>query len=147
MRKTTLPLAALAALLLAVPADAKVRAGAYKGDTDQNRAVTFKVKGGKVRTFQAGVMTFCSAGGESTFETDAVANVPPIKLKANGRFRWTAPDDTDGVIEMTVAGRISGGRARGTVTLRRPHSRYDSGQGMVVFGQCSAERKWTARVR
>ena len=142
-----LPLAALAALLLAVPADAAVRGGAYKGKTDQNRAVTFKVKGGKVRTFQAGVMTFCQAGGESTFETDAVANVPPIRVARSGRFRWTAPDDTDGVIEMTVAGRIVGGRATGTVTLRRPHSRYDSSQGMVVFGQCSAERKWTAKVR
>ncbi len=147
MTTKTLPLAALAALLLAAPADAKVRTGSYKGDTDQNRTVTFKVKGGKVRTFQAGVMTFCSAGGESSFETDAVANVPPIKLKRNGRFRWTAPDDTDGVIEMTVTGRITGGRAKGTLTLRRPHSRYDSSQGMVVFGQCSAERKWTARVR
>ncbi len=142
-----LSLAAAAALLFAAPADAKVRTGAYKGDTDQNRAVSFKVKGGKVRAFQAGVMTFCSAGGESSFETDAVANVPPIKVSRSGRFRWTAPDDTDGVIEMTVVGRITGGKAKGTVTLRRPHSSYDSSAGMTRFGQCSAERKWSARVR
>ncbi|HEU4656594.1 MAG TPA: hypothetical protein VFR97_03675 [Capillimicrobium sp.] len=84
--------AALAALLLAVlviaaPAGAAVAPGPYEGDTDQNRAVSFTVKGGKVRAFQAGVMTFCQAGTDSGFETDAVANVPPMKIRANGTFR------------------------------------------------------------
>jgi hypothetical protein len=145
--RRSLPLAALAGLTFAVPAHAAVKAGAYKGDTDQNRAVTFKVKGGKVTGFQAGVMTFCSAGGESSFETDAVANVPAIKVSRSGRFTWTAPDDTDGIIEMTVTGRISGRTAKGKVVLRRPHSTYDSSAGMTVFGQCSAERTWTAKRR
>jgi hypothetical protein len=138
--------AAIAALLISVPATAAVKGGSYKGKTDQNRSVTFKVSGGKVRSFQAGVMTFCMAGGDSSFETDAVANVPPIKVKRNGSFKWTAPDDTDGVIEMTVTGRIIGGKAKGKVVLRRPHSSYDPGTG-VQFGQCSAERPWTAKVR
>jgi hypothetical protein len=140
-------LAILIALIAAVPAAAAVKAGSYKGRTDQNRAVTFKVSGGKVKSFRAGVMTFCMAGGDSSFETDAVANVPAIKVAKNGRFRWTAPEDTDGIIEMTVEGRVSGRTAKGKVTLRRPHSSYDSSQGRTMFGQCSAERKWTARVR
>ena len=147
MRLRIVPAAALAALLLAVPAHAAVKAGSYKGKTDQNRAVTFKVKGGKVSAFQAGVMTFCRAGTDSTFETDAVANVPAIKVAKSGKFRWTAPEDTDGIIEMTVVGRITGKTAKGTLTLRRPHSSYDSSAGMVMFGQCFAERKWTAKVR
>ncbi len=146
MRRLPL-IATLIALIAAVPAVAAVKAGSYAGRTDQNRAVSFKVSGGKVKSFQAGVMTFCMAGGDSSFETDAVANVPAIKVAKSGRFKWTAPEDTDGLIEMTVVGRISGRTAKGTVTLRRPHSSYDSSAGMTRFGQCSAERKWTAKVR
>lgn len=140
-------LAAGAALLLAAPAHAAVASGAYEGETDQNRDVSFTVKKGKVVDFQAGVMTFCLAGGDNSFETDAVANVPPIRIAKDGRFRWTAPDDTDGVIEMTVSGRITGAKAKGTVVLRRPHSQYDPSAGMTMFGQCSADRPWTAKRR
>ncbi|HEU4656593.1 MAG TPA: hypothetical protein VFR97_03670 [Capillimicrobium sp.] len=51
------------------------------------------------------------------------------------------------MIEMTVSGRIAGARAKGKVVLRRPHSSYDPSAGMTMFGQCSAERSWTARAR
>jgi len=137
-------LSAVVALLVS-SASASAAAVSYKGRTDQNRAVTFKVANGQVRSFQAGVMTFCLAGTDSSFETDAVANVPPIRLDRAGRFSWTAPDDTDGIIEMTVTGRVSGGKATGQVVLRRPHSSFED--GMTVFGQCSAERRWTAKAR
>lgn len=138
---------AVAAFALSAPAGAAVQPGAYAGTTDQKRAVSFTVKGGKVVDFQAGVLTHCMAGTDSGFETDAVANVPAIRIAANGSFRWSAPDDTDGVIEMTVTGRITGAKARGTVVLRRPHSSYDPSAGMVMFGQCQADRPWTARRR
>ncbi|MBX5440862.1 MAG: hypothetical protein IRZ32_04960 [Solirubrobacteraceae bacterium] len=131
-------------LLVASPS-AVAASGSYKGRTDQNRAVSFRVAGGQVRDFQAGVLTFCMAGGDSSFETDAVANVPPIRLGPGGRFSWTAPDETDGIIEMTVTGRVRGGRATGTVILRRPHSSFED--GTTVFGQCSAKRRWTATAR
>jgi hypothetical protein len=141
------PAALVAALLLAVPARAAVAPGPYAGKTDQRRAVSFTVKQGRVVDFRAGVLTFCLAGDDSSFETDAVANVPPIRIAKDGRFRWSAPDETDGVIEMTVKGRITGSTARGTVVLRRPHSDYDAAAGMTMFGQCSADRAWTARRR
>jgi hypothetical protein len=144
--RTLIALSAVAGLLVAAgPASAATAPGSYKGRTDQNRAVTFTVAGGKVRSFQAGVMTFCLAGTNSGFETDAVANVPPIRLDRGGRFSWTAPDDTDGVIEMTVTGRIAGGKAKGKIVLRRPHSSYED--GTTMFGQCSAERSWAAKAR
>jgi hypothetical protein len=131
--------------LLVASASASASPGSYKGRTDQNRAVTFKVAKGQVRSFQAGVMTFCLAGTDSSLETDAVANVPPIRLDRAGRFSWTAPDRTDGVIEMTVTGRVRAGKATGKVVLRRPHSSFED--GTTMFGQCSAERRWTAMAR
>jgi hypothetical protein len=148
MHIARLPAAAvLAAALLAVPAaDAAVSAGAYKGKTDQNRAVTFKVKKGKVVAFQAGVMTFCNTMGANRFQTDAVANVPDMKVKGNGRFKWSGDTEDDGTIE--VSGRITGSKAKGKVTLSRPDSNYDASEGVFRFGSCAAnDRAWTAKLR
>ena len=140
--------ALLVAAAAAVPASAAVTSGAYKGRTDQERVVRFTVKGGKVRGFQAGVMTYCSTQGNSRFETDAVANVPAIRVKANGRFKWRGDIERDGTITMAVTGRITGSKAKGTVTLSRPDSNYDASAGMTYFGVCSAnDREWTAKLR
>ena len=134
-----------AASLLLVSGSAVAAPVSFKGRTDQKRAVSFQVVNGQVRDFQAGVLTFCMAGSDSSFETDAVANIPAIRLSAGGRFSWTAPDETDGIIEMTVTGRVTGGKATGTVVLRRPHSSFEDGS--TQFGQCSAKRRWTATAR
>jgi hypothetical protein len=151
MRSSRLPAAAVlaAAVLAAVPAaDAAVGAGSYKGKTDQNRSVTFKVKKGKVVGFQAGVMTFCNTMGANRFETDAIANVPAMKVKGNGRFKWSGDLERDGTITMAVSGRITGSKAKGTLTLSRPDSNYDMSEGMTYFGACSAnDRAWTAKLR
>jgi hypothetical protein len=144
--RSVLAFSAVAGLLLAsASASAVAASGSYKGRTDQNRAVSFRVADGQVRAFQAGVLTFCLAGSDSSMETDAVANVPAIRLDKAGRFSWTAPDETDGIIEMTVTGRIKGGKATGSVVLRRPHTSFED--GTTQFGQCSAKRRWTATAR
>jgi len=140
--RSFLLLSALAGLLVGAGPAA---AASFKGRTDQNRAVSFTVANGQVRAFQAGVLTFCQAGTDSSFETDAVANIPPMKLDRAGRFSWTAPDETDGIIEMTVTGQVKGGKATGRVVLRRPHSSFED--GTTLFGQCSAKRRWTATAR
>lgn len=144
LMRSLLVLSALAGLLLS-SAPASAASTPFKGRTDQKRAVSFTVANGQVRAFQAGVLTFCLAGSDSSYETDAIANVPPMRLDRAGRFSWTAPDDTDGIIEMTVTGRVRGGTATGTVVLRRPHSSFED--GTTIFGQCSAKRRWTANAR
>jgi hypothetical protein len=126
----------LALLLLGGPAAAAAINGKYKGSTDQNRAVTFTIKGGKVRAFQAGVMTYCSTPGNSRFQTDAIANLPAIAIKGS-RFDYK----TD---EVEVHGRIKGRKVTGKVSLWRGDSNYQNGQ--VMFGSCSAsDRKFTAK--
>ena len=144
---------AVAAALVAVAAPsvaaaAAVKAGHYKGRTDQNRVVDFRVKKGKVVDFTAGVLTFCNTFGDNRFETDAVANVPKIKVKANGSFKWGGDIERDGTITMEVKGKITGRKAKGTVTLSRPDSHYDSREGMTYFGACAAnDRPWTAKLK
>jgi carbon monoxide dehydrogenase subunit G len=131
-------------LALAVAATAAVSPGHYKGKTDQNRVVDFIVKKGKVVDFVAGVNTFCNTFGNNHFETDAIANLPAIRIKSDGSFKYS--DDEDATVK--VSGRISGGRATGKVTLSRPDSNYDASAGMTYFGTCSAyDRPFTAKVR
>jgi hypothetical protein len=144
-----LVLVPLAALLAATPtATAAVAGGHYAGRTDQNRVVDFKVKGGAVRGFVAGVLTFCNTMGDNRFETDAIAHVPAMKVKAGGRFAWSGDIERDGTITMSVKGRITGSKVKGKVTLSRPDSYYDASQGMTMFGACAAyDRAFTAKRR
>lgn len=146
MRIRSVALLALVAVLslAAVAGAAKPKSGSYKGKSDQNRTVRFKLSGGKIRGFEAGVMTWCTAGGESEYDTDAIANVPAFKLGKGGKFSFKRKKKGE---EITIKGTISGGKAKGTFSLWRPHSRYDSSMGMVMFGSCSAKRKFTATRR
>jgi hypothetical protein len=124
----------LAVLALAAPA----QAASYKGRTDQNRAVTFTVKKTKVVEFQAGVLTYCNTFGANRFNTDAIANLPAIKIKG-GRFDYSDED-------VEVHGRIRGAKVTGKVSLSRADSNYDASAGMTYFGTCSAnDRKFTAK--
>lgn len=136
---------ALAAGLIAGPAASAATTGSYKGRTDQNRAVHFTVKGGKVRGFEAGVLTFCNTMGNNHFETDAIANLPAIPIRGS-RFDLKREVEHDGQITVEVHGRFSGSKVTGKVTLRRPDSYYDASAGMTYFGACVAnDRKFTAR--
>jgi hypothetical protein len=110
--------------------------GAYKGKTDQNRAVTFTIKKGKVHEFQAGVLTYCNTMYNSRYNTDAIANLPDIKIK---KSKFDYKDD-----DVEVHGRIKGKKVTGTVSLSRADSNYSGGQ--IYFGTCSAyDRKFTAK--
>jgi hypothetical protein len=137
-------LTTVAVLAFAGPAAAAGKDGAYKGRTDQNRAVTFTVKRGKVVAFQAGVMTFCTTFGANRFETDAIASLPAIPIKGN-RFRLKKDVERDGTITIEVCGTITGSKVKGKVTLSRPDSSYDASQGTTRFGVCAAnDRPYTA---
>lgn len=127
--------------LMAVPAHAASNNGSYKGSTEQNRAVTFTIKKGKVLQFQAGVGAWCSTQGNQRLLTDAIANLPAIPIKG-GRFDHVWEDDAG---EGEVHGRIGkGGKVTGTVSLWRGDSNYENGQ--MYFGGCSADDlKFTAK--
>lgn len=135
------PLRILLPLVLAVaPAQAAGVNGAYKGKTEQNRAVTFTIKKNKVLEFQAGVGAWCSTQGNQRLLTDAIANLPAIPIKG-GRFDHKWEDDAG---EGEVHGKISGTKVTGTVSLWRGDSNYEGGQ--MYFGGCSADDlKFTAK--
>ena len=131
-RLLLLPAALLAA---AAPAGAATN-GSYKGKTDQNRAVTFAIKKNKVLEFQAGMFLHCNTMGNNRFQTDAIANLPAIRIKGS-KFDYKDED-------VEIHGTIKGKKVTGTASL----SRADSGfyDGMLRFGVCAAwDRKFTAK--
>jgi hypothetical protein len=135
MSSKLLLLPAAVLTLTAVGADAATN-GAYKGRTEQNRLVTFTIKNGKVREFQAGVLTYCNTMNDNRFNTDAIANLPAIKIKGS-RFDYKDED-------VEVHGRIKGAKVTGTVSLSRADSTYYNGQ--TYFGVCAAyDKKFTAK--
>ena len=135
MSSTRLLLLPLVALTLGATAEAATT-GAYTGRTDQNRAVRFTIKGGKVRGFEAGVLTHCNTFGNNRFNTDAIANLPAIRIKGS-KFDYK-DDDTE------IHGRIKGAKVTGTVSLSRADSYYDGTQ--IQFGTCAAyDRKFSAK--
>ena len=109
------------------------KAGNYAGTTAQNRTMTFTVAGGQVTNFQAGVNTYCSTAGNSRFVVDAIANIPPLPIGADGSFSYKGTSDQG---NPEIAGRITGGSATGTVGMFRGDSNYSGGQ--ITFGGCSA---------
>lgn len=142
--RRTIAVAVTGALAAAAPAAAALPRGAYKGRTDQNRVVSFTVKRGKVRHFQAGVLTFCTTQGNDHYETDAIANLPAIPIHGS-RFHLVRRDPEHGQVKVVVRGRLRGSKVVGTVSLSRPDSYYDASDGMTYFGVCAAnKRKFTA---
>ena len=109
------------------------KAGNYSGTTAQNRPVTFTVEGAQVTNFQAGVNTFCSTPGNSRVVIDAIANIPPMAIGPDGSFSYKGTPDQG---NPEIAGRITGGRATGTVGMNRGDSNYSGGQ--LTFGACAA---------
>jgi hypothetical protein len=131
---------ALLITALAVPSASAAVNGSYKGDTEQNRSVTFTIKKNKVRDFQAGMGLWCTTMGNQRLLTDAIANLPAIPIKG-GRFDHAWEDDAG---EGEVHGRIKGTKVTGTVSLWRGDTNYESGQ--MYFGACSADDlKFTAK--
>ena len=122
--------------LLAAPAAAGL-GGAYKGKTEQNRPVTFKVAKGKVKGFTAGINVFCIGEG---IKFNAV--IPPKALKVRDKkFSYKGRDRVDSS-DITINGRfVRGGKVKGKVSMISSTS--DSSSGFFV--SCSGEAKFTAK--
>ena len=130
----------LLVLLFAAPAQAAVN-GSYKGDTEQNRSVTFTIKKNKVVDFQAGVGAWCSTMGNQRLLTSAIANLPAIRIKGS-RFDLEHEYEDGGEVE--VHGKVKGSKVTGTVSYWIGDTNYDGGQ--MYFGGCSADDlKFTAK--
>lgn len=122
----------------AVPAVAAFKAGSYRGKTSQSRVLTFKVKGGKVTAFSAGVNMMCIQSG-----IEFNAAIPPGAMKIRGgRFSYRGRDKIDSV-NLTIKGTISGSGAKGT--LKMTDSRYNAAD--QSFDSCVGSATWTAKRR
>ena len=120
--------------------DSGPRAGTYTGETAQQRPVGFVIEGNEVKTFEAGVNTWCSTMYNQRVVLDAIANVPPMPIGSDGTFSYTG-DETNG--NMKIAGTVTGGSATGTVGMNRGDTNYSGGQ--MYFGSCSAsDITWSA---
>ena len=133
-------IAAVAALTLAltVPAVAPAATGGkYKGKTEQNRPVTFKVSKGKVKSFEAGINVFCIGDG---LKFNAVIPPKAMKLKKGGKFSYKGRDKIDSA-NIEISGRVKGKKASGKISMT--YSQYDASTGM--FNGCSGEAKFKAK--
>lgn len=123
-------LSILAILCLALAATGPVASGAgttYKGKigTDKSQKLSFKVSGGKVRKWKAVKYASCFGGNQLTTLT-----IPATKLKG-GKFSRRYQPVPSSETYLTVKGKVSGGKASGTV---------------VQTGACSFEKtKWKAK--
>jgi hypothetical protein len=123
--------------VLAVPALAG-SAGSYSGKTvEAKRPVTFKVSGGKVRAFTAGVNLYCIGEG---IEFNAVIPPGPLPLK-NGKFSYEGEDSTGGS-EIEISGTVTNkGKASGKVQMQHTKSGYNG------FTNCLGTAKWSASLK
>ncbi len=138
MRRFPLPLLAvlLAALVIAPVAVAATKS--FEGKNENNRPLSFKVKGKKVTNFVGGINLFCIGEG---IQFNAVIPPKAMKLKA-GKFTYRG-DDKEGNGSIDIAGRIKGKKATGTMSMVT--TRYSASEGRVV--SCSGDTKWTAKAR
>jgi hypothetical protein len=135
-------LAATAALTLAltIPAVAPAATGGkYKGKTEQNRPVTFKVSKGKVKSFEAGINVFCIGDG---IKFNAVIPPKAMKLKKGGKFSYKGRDRINSA-NIEIKGRVKGSKASGKISMT--YSQYDA--STRLFMGCSGEATFKAKRR
>jgi hypothetical protein len=113
---TKLPAALTLALLASAgPAAAAVSNGTYKGNTNQNRTVHAKVKGGKIASLSFSVYTLCGIGGSGGSSTDAVA-IKGVKIKGNGTYKYSEKgDSSNGKATYTLKGKVTGSKITGSI--------------------------------
>ena len=128
---------AACSLLLAAPA-ALAGGTSYKGKTDQNRTVTFKVSGGKVRSFVGGVNMFCVGDG-----IEFNAAIPPKAMKVKGgKFSYKGRDKIDSV-NLEISGKVSAAKVTGKLSMT--DSRYDAAN--QEFHPCSGKATFSAKAK
>jgi hypothetical protein len=137
MTKTLIAATALS-LALVVPTSGLAAAGGkYKGTTEQNRPVTFKVSKGKVKSFEGGINVFCIGDG---IKFNAVIPPKAMKVKKGGKFSYKGRDKIDSA-NIEIKGKLKGKKASGKISMT--YSQYDASTG--YFQGCSGEAKFKAK--
>ena len=136
MRRILLAIALLSVVAAPVAVAATKR---FAGKNEQNRPLSFKVRSGKVVDFVGVITTFCNGGGGPYY--DEV--IPPRAMKVtNGRFKYKG-EHRDTLSSIEIAGRITGSTAKGRMSMDTHH--LEQGEGR--FYTCSADTKWSAKLR
>jgi hypothetical protein len=142
---TVIVIALLSAI--AVGADAAVRPGHFKGRTEQDARVSFRVLANKkilVSYSLEGAVLDCSSGRNEQFEGFTTSTSDRIFISARGRFGFTVDSD-DGAISGQIKGTIKTGRATGTIRIVATINRQrelDPDGGI----ECDSDRiTWKAR--
>src|SRR3954465_761096 len=135
---TRAAVALCATAAFASPAAAAGGGTKFKGKNEQNRTLSYKVKGGKVRDFVGGVNMFCIGEG---IEFNAVIPPGPMKI-TGGKFSYKGRDKSDST-NIELSGTIKGGKAKGKMSMT--DSRYDAYN--QTFTSCSGSAKWTAKAK
>ena len=138
MRRFPLPLLAVVLAALVIAPVALAAGGKFKGKNENNRTLTFKVKGGKVVDFVGGINLFCIGEG---IQFNAV--IPPKAMKIRGgKFKYKG-DDKEGNGSIEIRGTITGKRAKGSFSMVT--TRYSATESRVI--SCSGDTKWTAKAK
>ena len=120
IKRLTAVTVTLGVLGSAASAEAAVRAGVFKGKTDQNAAVSLRVLSSKkavVRFAWQGVVMGCTDG--TTRQTNGFTSPASVKIPLSraGKFRFTARAN-QGAVEFVTVGTIGSARATGALQVQ-----------------------------
>ena len=132
----------------AVSAEAAVKAGNFRGTTDQNARISLKVLSSKkaiIKFTWEGAVMGCSDGNNRQIEGGTTGSRQRIKLSRSGRFEFNA--QLGDAAEFAAVGRVNGNRATGALQVQARVN--DQGaldpNGSIV---CDSELvEWVARRR
>jgi hypothetical protein len=110
-------------------AEAAIKAGNYRGKTEQNARVSLKVLSSKkaiIKFNWEGAVMGCSDDQTRQIEGGTTGSRQKIALSRSGRFQFNA--QLGDAAEFATAGRVSGNRATGALQVQ---ARVDSATGSL----------------
>lgn len=149
IKRLTALTVALGVFGTAASAEAAVRAGVFRGKTDQNAPLQLRVLSNKkavVKFAWEGAVMGCTDG--STRQTNGFISPASVKipLSRSGKFKFTARGN-QGAVEFVTVGTIKGNRATGALQVQarvNEEGSFDP-NGSIV---CDSELVgWTAKRR
>lgn len=110
---------------------------AYRGATIQ-----FDKTGGVIRNLAFTANFRCGAGVDSALVNTAQYGYPAVQTSPTGAFRMTTYvlDEYQSLVVATITGTVTGGRARGRITIKEPPGGFTS----IAGDTCSGSQTWTA---
>ena len=136
-------MAAVGAVLVAAgAAQARFSEGAYRGVTERDKPVSFKVSDRSVRGFKIRVRYGCTDFDRFWTTEDGFPAIRIRHGRFTGRFRTS-----DGTYEATIRGTFDGRRAKGSYVAERT---YDADGNLDPRGRVTCnvtETDWAAKRR